>query len=81
MPASYLSGVALPRAAWLDRIAIAQATGRPAAPGPYGPEIIRQAVRDVSEAWSGGWAVRLEITGPADGRLWGSNCCRNSDQQ
>jgi hypothetical protein len=66
--AGYLSGVALPREAWLDRIAIAKATGRSAAPGPHGPEIVRQAVRDVSDAWSGGRAVLVELTGPAGGR-------------
>ncbi len=66
--ASYLSEVALPREAWLDRIAIAQAAGRRADPGPRGPEIVRQAVRDVSDAWSGGRAVLVEITGSAGGR-------------
>jgi hypothetical protein len=66
--ASYLSAVALPREAWLDRITIAKAIGRRADPGPHGPEIVRQAVRDVSDAWSGGRAVLVEITGPAGGR-------------
>lgn len=66
--ASYLSEVALPREAWLDRIDIAQATNHRADPGPHGPEVVQQAVRDVSGAWSGGRAVLVEITGPAGGR-------------
>jgi len=65
--AGHLFGVALPREAWLDRAAIAQAAGRPVTCGPHGAEIVRQALRDVSDAWSAR-AVLVEITGPAGGR-------------
>jgi hypothetical protein len=65
--ADYLFGVVLAREAWLHRADIAEASGQPAAPGPYGPEIVRQAVRDVADAWTGP-PVLVEITGPAGGR-------------
>jgi hypothetical protein len=66
LSASHLFRVVLPRDAWLFRTSIAEATGQPPALGPHGPEIVRQAVRDVTAAWSGP-AVLLEITGPAGG--------------
>jgi hypothetical protein len=66
--AGYLSTIALPREAWLDRIAIADAVGRHPDLGPRASEIIRQGVCDAGDAWSGGRAVLVEITGPAGGR-------------
>jgi hypothetical protein len=67
LTASYLFRVILPREAWLDRITIAEATGRPLAPGPYGAEIVRQATRDISDTWAGP-PVQVEITEAAGGR-------------
>lgn len=66
--ASYLCRTALPREAWLDRIAIAEAAGCHPELGPRASEIVRQGVGDVGDAWSGGRAVLVEITGPAGGR-------------
>ena len=65
--ADYLFRVVVARDAWLHRTDIAEAAGRPVTPGPHGAEIVRQAVRDVADAWSG-LPVILEITGPAGGR-------------
>ena len=59
--------VALPRATWLTRTDIAEATGRRPLAGPHGGEIVRQAVRDAGGNWSGA-PVLLEITGSAGGR-------------
>ncbi len=66
--AGYLSAAALPREAWLDRITIAEAVGCRPDLGRRAGEIIRQGVCDVGDAWSGGRAVLVEITGPAGGR-------------
>jgi hypothetical protein len=65
--AGYQFRVALPRATWLARTDIAEATGRQPLAGPHGSEIVRQAVRDAGAAWSGA-PVLLEITGTAGGR-------------
>lgn len=65
--AGYLSRTALPREAWLDRIAIAEAAGCHPDLGRRASGIVRQAVCDAGDAWSGGPAVLVEITGPAGG--------------
>lgn len=65
--ADYLFRVVLPREAWLHRAGITEALGRTPSPGAHAPEIIRQAIRDTAEAWTGR-AVLVEISGPAGGR-------------
>ncbi|HTU74283.1 MAG TPA: hypothetical protein VMG38_12270 [Trebonia sp.] len=66
--ADYLFRVLLAREAWLARGDIEEATGRTASPGPHGAEIVRQALRDLADAWAGP-PVLVEITGPPAG-LW-----------
>jgi hypothetical protein len=68
LSAGYLFRVLLPREAWLGRGDIAEAAGRTASPGPPGAEVVRQALRDLADAWAGP-PVLVEITGSPAG-LW-----------
>jgi len=67
LTADYLFRVLLPRQAWLRRGDITQAARQPLTPGPHGPEVIRQALRDLADAWRGP-PVLVEVTGPPAGR-------------
>jgi uncharacterized protein (TIGR03083 family) len=63
----YLLDVIMVRDAWMHRVDLARATGRPLALGEHDREVVRQVVRDVGRCWDGP-SVLLELTGPAGGR-------------
>ena len=63
----YLADVIALRAAWMHRVDICQATGRPFVVGTADHEVVEQVVRDLAVDWRGP-TVLLELTGDAGGR-------------
>jgi uncharacterized protein (TIGR03083 family) len=63
----YLLDVVMVRDAWMHRVDLARATGRPLALGEHDREVVAQVVRDVGRCWNGP-SVLLELGGPAGGR-------------
>jgi uncharacterized protein (TIGR03083 family) len=63
----YLLDVIMLRDAWMHRVDLARATGRPLALGEHDREVVAQVVGDVGRCWDGP-SVLLELTGPAGGR-------------
>jgi len=64
---SYVLDVLGLRDAWMHRIDIARATGRPLALGSRDGVIVAQVITDPDRAWDGPPTL-LELTGPAGGR-------------
>ena len=63
----YLLDVIMLRDAWMHRVDLARATGRPLVFGEHDREVVSQVVRDVGRCWNGP-SVLLELNGPAGGR-------------
>ena len=64
---SYMLDVLGPRDAWMHRVDIARATGRPLVLRSHDGVIVAQVITDLHRAWAGPPAL-LELTGPAGGR-------------
>jgi uncharacterized protein (TIGR03083 family) len=63
----YLFDVIYARDAWMHRVDIARATGRPLRPASSDAEVVAQVIRDLALDWAGPAAV-LELSGPGAGR-------------